>query len=84
MHEANCKLMMISPDELVAELNALGVRLLTGGSTPRRTRTLPPADLLAALASNSEARLRLALIPLLLVRAEYYGPWANAIGSTLG
>lgn len=59
-----------SAERLVTELNKLGVHFVTGGKLAGSTPTLPPAALLAGLAAQSEARLRLALIPLLLVRPE--------------
>ena len=59
---------MLSSEEIVAELNRLGVRYVRGhsGSVPAE-----PADLLAGLASSSEARLRSAIIPLLLLRPSF-------------
>ena len=57
------------PSELVAILNDLGVIFLAGGSgTPD---LILPEILLSALASSPEARLRLALIPLLLAHPEF-------------
>jgi hypothetical protein len=55
----------LSGDQLAAELHRLGVPYVhgAGGSSP-----LAPADLLAGLAASGEARLRVALIPLLLWR----------------
>lgn len=61
---------MWSADQLVAELNRLGVHFVTGGGVERSTPSLPSAALLAGLASQPEARLRLALIPLLLAHPE--------------
>ena len=55
--------------QLVDALNGLGVHFLAGGSGA--TVPLDPATLLVRLAQNSEARLRLALIPLLLVHPEH-------------
>lgn len=59
-----------SADRLVTELNRLGVHFVTGGELEQSAPSLSPAELLAGLASQSEARLRLALIPLLLVHPE--------------
>ena len=56
-----------SADELISALNALGVHFLVGGESPPKT-VLPPARLLAALAEQEDARLRLAIVPLLLYR----------------
>lgn len=58
----------IEAAELVDALDTLGVAFLRGGSGTRRD--FPPAVLLTALASNPEARLRMALIPLLLAHPE--------------
>lgn len=62
--------MIGSADRLVTELNRLGVHFVTGGGVERSTPSLPSADLLAGLASQPEARLRLAVIPLLLAHPE--------------
>jgi len=59
----------IAPSELVDALNTLGVCFLSGGSGV--SRSFPPAALLAALASSTESRLRMALIPLLLAHPEF-------------
>ena len=58
-------------DQLVAELNTLGVHFVTGSSSPGPEPALPPTELLANLAQQSEARLRLAIIPLLLSRPDF-------------
>ncbi len=55
-----------STEQLLTELNTLGVHFVTGGSPTASTPALPPEELLAGLAQHPEARLRLALIPLLL------------------
>lgn len=55
---------------LVAELDALGVHFLQGAA-PAEAGRMTPGALLAALAASDEARLRLALIPLLLRRPEF-------------
>ncbi len=57
------------PDELIDALDTLGVRFLSGGTGHRRT--FSPAILLSALAADPEARLRMALIPLLLAHPEF-------------
>ncbi len=59
----------IHPTELVDALNTLGVCFLQGGSGA--PRNFAPALLMAALASSPEARLRMALIPLLLAHPEF-------------
>jgi hypothetical protein len=59
-----------SEDQLVAELWAQDVRFIMG--TPSgRPPAIPPAHLIAALAENHEARLRLSLIPLFLRHPEF-------------
>ncbi len=57
--------------QLVAELDALGVRLLQGAYATEAIGKIAPARLLALLASSDEARLRLAIIPLLLHRSDF-------------
>lgn len=59
----------IHPTELVDALDTLGVCFLRGGSGA--TRNFAPAVLMAALATSPEARLRMALIPLLLAHPEF-------------
>ncbi len=58
-----------TPQQLVDALDTLGVHFLRGGSgMPCR---MEPDCLLVALAQSSEARLRLAIIPLMLTRPEF-------------
>ncbi len=59
----------VASSQLLDVLDTLGVLFLRGGSGARRT--LAPDALLAALASSPEARIRLALIPLLLAHPEF-------------
>lgn len=59
----------LTPTQLVDALNTLDVPFLRGGSG--MVTVVEPGDLLAALAASDEARLRLALIPLLLARPEF-------------
>lgn len=59
----------IHPSQLVDVLNTLGVIFLRGGTG--RPTTTAPATLIAALAASPEARLRLALIPLLLTHPKF-------------
>jgi len=68
---------VLTPGRLVDALDTLGVRFLRGGSGA--TARAEPAALLAGLAASAEARLRLALIPLLLARPEF----AHDAGSAL-
>jgi hypothetical protein len=58
-----------TPSQLVDALNLLGVSFLRGGSGA--ATAVAPGELLAALAASAEARLRLALIPLLLAHPEF-------------
>lgn len=55
-----------SAAQLVAALDALGVHFLHGGQAAALECSLEPTHLIRALATSSEARLRLALIPLFL------------------
>ncbi len=59
-----------SADELIGALNALGVHFLAGGENVISAPALPPARLLAALAQQADARLRLAIVALLLCRPD--------------
>ena len=56
----------LSANQLVDELNRLGIHFLQGGTGRLSTAPMEPALLVMKLASSDEARLRLALIPLLL------------------
>ena len=56
-------------DELVGALDGLGLHVLSGGIKP--SRVIPPAELVAGLVMQSDARLRLALIGLLLYRPDF-------------
>ncbi len=58
-------------DQLVADLARLGVLFLSTRATQESTPPLAPATLLAGLAASADARVRLALIPLLLARPDY-------------
>ncbi len=57
--------------ELAVALAALDVPFIAGASRQRLAAPPQPAVLLASLAASDEARLRLALIPLLLRRPEF-------------
>jgi len=59
----------LTPSQLVAALDSLGVHFLRGAADA--AVTVQPTALLAALAASSAARLRLALIPLLLAHPEF-------------
>lgn len=62
---------MKSADELIVELDALGLHFVTGGAVAEPAPSLSRAELLAALAQQTDARLRMALIALLLYRPEF-------------
>lgn len=65
------KTSQLSPADLAHVLDVVDVPFVAGGSQSTKSRMPQPAALLAALASCEEARLRLALIPLLLRHPEY-------------
>lgn len=60
----------LSDEALVSELSALGIHFLNGGDGRQQPR-LPQTTLLTGLAASSDARVQLALIPLLLVQPTY-------------
>lgn len=60
----------VTTDELVGALDARGVPILTGGLGSPRAMHLSDSDLLLGLARDPDARVRLAVIPLLLLRPE--------------
>lgn len=59
-----------TPAQLTTTLQHLGVRYLRSPAAAPQAENIAPADLLAGLAASPEARLRLALIPLLLWRPD--------------
>lgn len=69
----------MSGNELAAALVALEVPFIAGGPHQRVAAPPQPAVLLASLATSDEARLRLALIPLLLHHSEYADHAAAAL-----
>jgi len=62
---------MKSADELIAQLDALGLHFVIGGAIAEPAQSLSPEELLAALAQQPDARLRMALIALLLYHPEF-------------
>lgn len=60
-----------SEDELVGALDALEVPFLMGGIQDKVAQALSPVELLQGLASSSDARVRSAIIPLLLRHPEF-------------
>lgn len=71
--------LVYTADDLVASLGALGVHFLSRGTQDDHPPLLSPTDLLAALIAQSDARLRLAIIPLLLRRPELANCLPHAI-----
>lgn len=68
-HNITVNMVHLTPEELVGVLNMLGVPFLVG---PKHSSFSPPPEaLLVMLANQPEARLRLAIIPLLLVHPEF-------------
>lgn len=61
----------ITTDELVGALDALGVPFLAGGIQTPRALALSNSELLLGLARDPDARVRLAVIPLLLLRPDF-------------
>lgn len=57
--------------DLVQELNQLGVRFIHAGNYTENKNQFSPDELIKLLAQNNEARLRLALIPLFLEHPEF-------------
>jgi hypothetical protein len=64
---------MISNDDLVRELDRLDVPFLYSDLPAAQDAHVDPVTLLASLAASDEARVRLAIIPLLLRRPELAG-----------
>jgi hypothetical protein len=62
---------MFSPLRLIASLNFYNVHFLVGEDVPGFIKPLAPAELLAGLTVQWDARLRLALIAALLQRPEF-------------
>ena len=61
----------LEDERLIAELDALGVHFLWRLASVDRVDDMDPAKLLASLAAGREARVRLAIIPLLLHRPDF-------------
>lgn len=67
---------------LAAELDRLGLRFVTSSAEDVLPSALSPEDLIAALASSKEARLRMALIPLFIAHPEY-SPFVREVSEKL-
>ena len=63
--------LMMEPNQLIDNMNRIGVHFLVDASNLGLTDSLTPAALLAGLAAQSDARMRLALIAVLLQRPDY-------------
>ena len=61
----------ISGEQLSGALKSLGVAFILDEMAPEDSLSRQPTQMLAALAASDEARLRLALIPLLLQHPEF-------------
>ncbi len=61
----------LQDERLIAELDALGVHFLWRLAPVDRVDDMDPARLLASLAASRDARVRLAIIPLLLHRPDF-------------
>jgi hypothetical protein len=59
---------MFSPEVLTTSLNDQGLHFIVGESPSQSVLQLLPAEILAGLAEQSDARLRMAIIALLLYR----------------
>ena len=62
---------MFPADQLIEEMNRLGVHFVVGDSLPGNMDSISPVELMAGLVVHNDARIRLSLIPLLLQHPEY-------------
>lgn len=74
----------LSDGMLAAELDRLGIPFVDAGDGDRLQRQPAPELLLTALATSGEARLRMALIPLFLMRPDFVWPLAQTINDLPG
>ncbi len=72
--------MQLSPTALAEILNVLDVPFVQAGSCPTPSEMPEPVDLLVSLVEYGEARLRSALIPLLLCHPEFAQEATSAAG----
>ena len=68
---AESQTVQVTEDELVGALDALDVPFLSGGISDARTAAMTPDELLVGLARSTDARVRSAVIPLLLRHPEF-------------
>ena len=66
----------LSDGMLAAELDRQGIPFVDAGDGDRLQRQPAPELLLTALATSGEARLRMALTPLFLMRPDFVWPLA--------
>ena len=62
---------MLPANQLIGEMNRIGVKFVIGEISPKFLNSISPIELLAGLAAHNDARIRLALIPVLLQHPEY-------------
>jgi len=62
---------MYPANQLIGEMNRIGVNFVVGDTIPRVATSLSPSELMAGLVAHKDARIRLALIPVLLQHPEY-------------
>jgi hypothetical protein len=62
---------MTEPTQLIDNMNRIGVHFLVDESYSESTNPLSPAELMAGLVVQSDARLRLALVAVLLQHSDY-------------
>lgn len=62
---------LLTDDQLVTELNRLGVNFLSGEHVVCLDPPVTPLELLVGLAKSTNARVRLSIIPLLLLHSSY-------------
>lgn len=62
---------MFPANQLIGEMDRLGVHFVVGDNLPETVNSLSPAELMAGLVVHNDARIRLSLIPVLLQYPEY-------------
>ena len=62
---------MLPANQLIGELNRIGVKFVVGEVSPKILNSISPRKLMAGLTTHNDARIRLALIPVLLLHPEY-------------
>ncbi len=77
------QMQVIDDDQLVAALDHLGVEFVAGNEAALPDSGFSPSTLLSGLANSEEARVRLALIPLLLLHPEFSGDVHQAMTKVL-